>query len=158
LIQSYTKNGTQNKYQAGYEKAKRRQSATKVFISTFGKRRNQVVSYTIYLRRQGKCYQSRSKSEAGRGHIRNRVSINERPAIVDEKTWVGDWEIDLVIGEGYRGTLVTIVACATSFTVSKRVNGKSADTGTAATISLLEPYKVAVLTITADNRKEVCLP
>jgi IS30 family transposase len=107
-----------------------------------------------HLRRQGKCYQSRSKSQAGRGHIRNRVSINERPAIVDEKTRVGDCEIDLVIGKGHRGALVTIVARATSFTVSKRVNGKSADIVTAATISLLEPYKAAVLTITADNGKE----
>jgi IS30 family transposase len=32
LIQSYTENGAQNKYQARYEKAKRSQSATKVFI------------------------------------------------------------------------------------------------------------------------------
>jgi IS30 family transposase len=82
------------------------------------------------------------------------VSIDERPAIVDEKTRVGDWEIDLVIGKGHSGALVTIVACAMSFTVSKRVNGKSANIVTAATISLLEPYKAAVLTITADNGKE----
>jgi IS30 family transposase len=47
LIQSYTENGAQNKYQARYEKAKRSQSATKVFISIFGKTRNQVVSYAI---------------------------------------------------------------------------------------------------------------
>jgi IS30 family transposase len=82
------------------------------------------------------------------------VSIDERPAIVDEKTRVGDWEIDLVIGKGHSGALVTIVARAKSFTVSKRVYGKSADIVTAATISLLEPYKAAVLTITANNGKE----
>jgi IS30 family transposase len=86
------------------------------------------------------------------------VSIDERPAIVDEKTRVGDWEIDLVIGKGDSGALVTIVARATSFTVSKRVNGKSADIVTAETISLLEPYRAAVLTITADNEKELAYP
>jgi IS30 family transposase len=107
-----------------------------------------------HLLRQGKCYQPRSKSQAGRCHIRNRVSIDERPAIVDEKTRVGDWEIDLVIGKGHSGALVTIVERATSFAVSKWVNGKSVDIVTAATISFLEPYKAAVLTITADNRKE----
>jgi IS30 family transposase len=71
-----------------------------------------------------------------------------------KKTRVGDWEIDLVIGKGDSGSLVTIVARATSFTVSKRVNGKSADIVTAAVISLLEFYKAVVLTITADNGKE----
>jgi len=107
-----------------------------------------------HLRRKGKSYQPRGKGQAGRGHIKNRISIDERPAIVDEKTRVGDWEIDLVIGRGHRGALVTIVERATRFTVSKRINDKSAKTVTAATIALLEPLKDIVLTITADNGKE----
>ena len=106
------------------------------------------------LRRRGKAYQSRSKSQAGRGHIINRVSIDERPEIVEAKTRVGDWEIDLVIGKGHSGALVTIVDRATSFTVSKRINNKMAQTVTDATIDLLRPFKGAVLTITADNGKE----
>jgi transposase, IS30 family len=107
-----------------------------------------------YLRRRGKSYQPRRKSQAGRGHIKNRVSIDERPAIVDEKERLGDWEIDLVIGKGHSGALVTLVERQTSFTLSTRINDKSAETVTAATIKLLEPYKDAVLTITADNGKE----
>jgi IS30 family transposase len=107
-----------------------------------------------YLRRSGKSYQPRGKSQAGRGHIKNRVSIDERPAIVDEKERLGDWEIDLVIGKGHSGALVTLVERQTSFTLSTRINDKSAETVTAATIKLLEPYKDAVLTITADNGKE----
>ena len=107
-----------------------------------------------FLRRQGKAYQSRSKSLAGRGHIKNRVSIEERPDVVDEKSRVGDWEIDLVIGKGHSGAIVTIVERSTRFTVSSQVNDKSADTVTAATIALLMPYQAAVLTITADNGKE----
>lgn len=106
------------------------------------------------LRRQGKAYQARGKSQAGRGHIKNRVSIDERPTIVDAKERVGDWEIDLVIGKGHSGALLTIVDRATSFTVSKRINNKSAQVVTNATIELLRPFKDAVLTITADNGKE----
>jgi IS30 family transposase len=64
-------------------------------------------------------------------------------------------EIDLVIDKGHSGALVTIVARETNSAVSKRVNDKSADIVTAATISLLEPYKAAVLTITADTGKEL---
>ncbi len=33
-----------------------------------------------------------------RGQIRNRVSIEQRPAVVDKKSRIGDWEIDLVGG------------------------------------------------------------
>jgi len=106
------------------------------------------------LRRRGKAYQSRAKSQAGRGHIKNRVSIDERPDIVDTKERIGDWEIDLVIGKGHSGALVTIVERATSFTVSKQINNKSAQTVTDATIELLRPFEGAVLTITADNGKE----
>lgn len=107
-----------------------------------------------HLRRQGKKYQSRAKKQAGRGCIKNRVSIDERPVIVDDKSRIGDWEIDLVIGKGHSGALVTIVERQTSFTVSTRVNSKSADVVTAATIELLKPFTGAVLTITADNGKE----
>jgi IS30 family transposase len=57
------------------------------------------------------------------------------------------WKLTWLLARG-------IVARATSFKMSKRVNGKSADIVTAATISLLELYKAAVLTITADNGKE----
>ena len=73
---------------------------------------------------------------------------------MDEKGRVGDWEIDLVIGKGHSGALVTIVERATSFTVSKRINDKTAHTVTMATIALLMPFKNMVLTITADNGKE----
>jgi IS30 family transposase len=67
---------------------------------------------------------------------------------------VGDWEIDLVIGKGHSGAMVTIVERKTSFTVSTRIDDKSAKTVTAATIASLAPFKGAVLTITADNGKE----
>ena len=49
---------------------------------------------------------------------------------------------------------MTIVERKTSFTVTKRVFDKSVQTVTAATIALLEPFKDAVLTITANNGKE----
>jgi IS30 family transposase len=83
------------------------------------------------------------------------VSIDERPKIVEKKERIGDWEIDLVIGKGHSGALVTIVDRATSFTVSERINNKMAQTVTDATIELLKPFNRAVLTIAADNGKVV---
>lgn len=109
----------------------------------------------LHLRRKGKRYQSRNKDkQAGRGFIKNRISIDERPQVVDDKSRIGDWEIDLVIGKGHSGALVTIVERKTSYTVSTLIDDKSAKTVTAATIALLKPFEDSVLTITADNGKE----
>ncbi|MFT5708784.1 MAG: IS30 family transposase [Oceanospirillaceae bacterium] len=67
------------------------------------------VQLFTFLRRKGKVYQSRSKDkQAGRGYIKKRVSVDERPQVVDDKSRIGDWEIDLVIGKGHSGALLTI--------------------------------------------------
>jgi IS30 family transposase len=103
------------------------------------------------------CHKKRKKkygSKDKRGQIRNRVSIEERPSIVAEKTRIGDWEIDTVIGQNHQGALVTIVDRASKFTLIKKVDSKHAEVVTAATIMLLKPYLDKTLTITADNGKE----
>jgi len=108
-----------------------------------------------YLRCQGKKYQKRgSNGKRSRGQIINRVSIDKRPKIVDDKRRVGDWEIDTVIGKGHSGALVTIVERKTLYTLVAKVNGKRADWVTQATIQLLEPFKDRLHSITADNGKE----
>lgn len=108
-----------------------------------------------HLRRRGKKYQWRgSNGKSSRGQLKNRVSIDERPAVVDGNSEVGHWEIDTVIGKGHSGALVTIVERVTRFTVSQQVNGKSAEAVTAVTLTLLTPFKKLVRTITADNGKE----
>lgn len=107
-----------------------------------------------HLRRSGKAYQKRRNGKRPQGRIRNRIGIEDRPSVVDEKSRVGDWEIDTVIGKGHRGALVTVVERATQFTLVAKVANKSASAVTAATIELLRPYKRALRTITADNGKE----
>lgn len=108
-----------------------------------------------HLRRKARKYKARgSNGKTRSGQIKNRVSIDERPISVDEKSAVGDWEIDTVIGKGHSGALVTIVERVTLFTVSMRVKSKQAKEVTAATLALLTPFKGLVRTITADNGKE----
>lgn len=106
-----------------------------------------------HLRHSGKKrkqYGSKDK----RGQIRNRISIDDRPVIVSEKTRLGDWEIDTVIGKNHRGALVTIVDRVSKLTLIKKVASKHAEVVTEATITLLRPYLDKTLTITADNGKE----
>ena len=42
-------------------------------------------------------------------------SISERPLIVEEKTRIGDFEIDTIIGKGKQGAITTIVDRASAF-------------------------------------------
>ena len=107
-----------------------------------------------YLRTQGKKYRSRGENKDKRGQIKNAISIEERPPEVDEKSRIGDWEIDTVIGKNHKQAMVTIVERVSKFTVMKKVFNKSAEAVAQATIELLRPYKDRVLTITADNGKE----
>jgi IS30 family transposase len=82
------------------------------------------------------------------GQIRNRISNDERPEVVAQKTRIGYWEIDIVIGKNHQGALVTIVD-----RIPKKVASKHAEVVTEATIFLLQPYLDKTLTI-ADNGKE----
>jgi transposase, IS30 family len=97
-----------------------------IYLQVWSDKRAGGDLYT-FLRRRGKKYQWRgSNGKTSRGPIKNRVSISERPAAVDEKIEAGHWEIDTVIGKGHKGVLVTIVDRVTKFTRSCRVPQKSA--------------------------------
>jgi IS30 family transposase len=111
---------------------------------------------TLYqhLRQSQKKRKKRYGSKDKRGQIKNRVSIDERPMIVAQKTRLGDWEIDTVIGKNHQGALVTIVDRVSKFTLIKKVDSKEASVVTEATLALLKPYQEKTLTITADNGKE----
>lgn len=87
--------------------------------------------------------------------IKNRVSIDLRPSIVNEKGRFGDWEIDTIIGKENRGAIVTITERTTGFLLMEKLKkGKNAKSLAATVYNLLIPYKKQVLTITSDNGKE----
>lgn len=107
-----------------------------------------------HLRTKCKRYKKRYGSTERRGFIQNRRSIDERPKIVDEKSRIGDWEVDTVIGKGHKGALVTIVERVTKLTLVAHVQQKTASCVGHAMIKLLLPFKSNVCTITSDNGKE----
>lgn len=61
-----------------------------------------------------------------RGIIPNRLSIEDRPVIVDERKRIGDWEADTVIGKTHRQAIVSIVERKTGFTLIHKVERKTA--------------------------------
>jgi len=101
-----------------------------------------------------KKYKQRTGTPEARGQICNRISIEERPAIVDKKERIGDWEADTVIGKGHKGVLVTLSERVSKLNLIAHVPSKHAEGVTAAIIAMLKPYKKDLHTITFDNGKE----
>lgn len=132
--------------------------------------RLQISHETIYLHiysdkrlggdlwRHLRCQKPRRKRYASgqerRGTIKNRVGIDERPKIVDQKNRIGDWEGDTVIGKNHRGALVTLAERKSRYVLAAQVPGKHAPGVTAAVTRLLRPHKRKCHTVTLDNGKE----
>ena len=111
---------------------------------------------TLYRHlRQGQKKRKKRYGKADRrGQIKDRVSIEKRPAIVEEKSRIGDWEIDWVLGRAGTGALVSVVERRSRYTLLGKVASKQAEPVAATTIGLLAPHKEHTQTITADNGKE----
>lgn len=106
------------------------------------------------LRNRSKRYRKRGSAKDLRGKIINTTSIDKRPSIVDERKRLGDLEIDLIIGSGHHGAILTINDRVSGLLIMEQLSGKQAAEVTAATIARLTPYKERLHTITSDNGKE----
>jgi IS30 family transposase len=89
-----------------------------------------------------------------RGMIPNRLSIEDRPAIVETRSRIGDWEADTVIGKNHCQAIVSIVERKSGFTLIHKVERKTALAVSQAMIGLLKPHQKKVHTITSDNGRE----
>ncbi|MCX7546325.1 IS30 family transposase, partial [Marinicella gelatinilytica] len=83
-----------------------------------------------------------------------RVSIDDRPAVVDKKTRIGDWEGDTIIGKGRQSALLTLVERKTLYTMIFRLTGKQASLLAEAAIEGMAHLVDQILTITLDNGLE----
>ena len=104
--------------------------------------------------RHRKPYKRRTGSAEARGQIIGRISIDERPPIVDDRSRLGDWEADTVIGKGHKGVLVTLAERVSKKTLIAHVPSKHAEVVKDAIIRLLKSEKAYLHTITFDNGKE----
>jgi IS30 family transposase len=109
------------------------------------------------LHRHLRCQKKRRKrygSYDRRGKLKNRVSIDERPAIVDSRQRLGDWEVDTLIGKGHRHAIVSLTERKSRLALLRKVKRKTAQAVANAVIELLKPLPIRTQTITADNGKE----
>jgi len=107
-----------------------------------------------HLRHSGKERKKRYGSKDRRGQIKNRISIDERPKIVNKKLRIGDWEGDTIIGKQQQKAIVTLVERVSKITRIGSVATKHSDHTAAIIINLLTPMEGTNHTLTLDNGKE----
>jgi len=109
-----------------------------------------------YLR----CQKQRKKrygTPDRRGQIKGRVSIDERPKVVNERSRIGDWEADTVIGKQGGNVLVTLVERKTRWSIIGKAPNRTAAEVRAVIVKWLLPLSEHVHTLTYDNGKEFAL-
>ena len=107
-----------------------------------------------HLRHRGKKYNKRGNKTAGRGLIPGRIDISERPKIVEDKTRLGDWELDTIIGTESSGVIVSMVERMSKLTKLEKVSRKTDSQVKDALVDRLSTIQEFVITLTSDNGKE----
>jgi len=108
-----------------------------------------------YLRRHHKKRKKQKHLGGACGRIKDRVSIHERPNIVDEKSRIGDWEGDTVMGAQGKGAVVTLVERKCKYLLAGKLDGKAAEPLSKVANKLLKPLpKSWKKTLTLDNGSE----
>jgi IS30 family transposase len=109
------------------------------------------------LYRHLRCQKKRRKRYGKydrRGKLPNCRSIEERPAIVNARKRLGDWEADTIIGKKHKQAIVTLTERKSRFTLVSKVKRRTAQAVRKQVCRMLFPVKHKVHTLTSDHGKE----
>lgn len=101
--------------------------------------------------RHGGRRQKRGNYRETRGRIPDRVSIEERPKMIERRERFGDLEVDLMWGKSLKSGLLVIVDRATLWTRIRKIYTKDSSQIAAKIVDMIKSYKGLVKTITYDN-------
>lgn len=128
-------------------------SVESIYLHIWKDKKNRGDLYK-HLRRKGRRYKKRGAINTGRGQIADRVGIEKRPLIVEDKSRFGDLEADTIVGKNHKGAIVTLNDRASGMLRMKKTATREAVEIGAAINELLERWIPYINTITSDNGKE----
>ena len=109
------------------------------------------------LYRHLRCQKQRRKRYGQyerRVQLLNCTSIEERPALVNRRQRLGDWEVDTLIGKRHKQAMVTLTEPKSRFTLLGKVTHRTAQEVENQIHKLLQPVSNQVYTLTLDHGKE----
>ncbi len=97
-----------------------------IFVQARGTLRKELAVCLRTGRTQRRSHKRSARS--GRGQLQNTISISERPAEAEDRAIPGHWEGDLIIGQGGRSAIGTLVERSSRFVMLFRLpNGRTAE-------------------------------
>ncbi len=112
-------------------------------------------SLHTYLRGHPKQCRKRYGHYDSRGRLAGKRPITERPAIVDARGRIGDWEVDTIVGpEGSRHCVLSLVERQTGYLVLGKLRARTVAAVNRRAIPLLRRQSHPVHTLTCDNGTE----
>jgi transposase, IS30 family len=111
-------------------------------------------SLYTYLRGARKKRRKRYGAYDSRGRLAGKRHISERPLAAQQRSEIGHWEIDTVIGKGSHHCLVTLVDRKTGYVVIGKLRARTKEHTHWRTVRLLRRHPQRFKTITADNGTE----
>jgi IS30 family transposase len=119
------------------------------------KRKNKEFSNLYKYLKHRRRHRKRGNYKDSRGLIANRVSIEKRPKIVDERKRFGDLEVDLIMGKAHKSALLVTVDRATLKTTIDKLKGKNPKVIADKIIERMK--QLPVKTFTFDNDPAFCM-
>jgi IS30 family transposase len=118
--------------------------------------RDRILGGTLHTCLRGARKQRRKRYGAydSRGRLAGKRHISERPLAAEQRSEIGHWEIDTVIGKGSRHCLVTIVDRNTGYVVIGKLRARTKEHTNHRTLRLIRRHPQRFKTITADNGTE----
>src|SRR5690606_5864225 len=107
-----------------------------------------------HLRQPAKSYRRRGSGRERRGRLKDQVMIDERPPVVEERSRIGEWEMDTVSGRPGGPVLVTMVERRSRYTLIGLSASKEALQVGSEILKAMGHHRDKVLTTTYDNGKE----
>lgn len=120
-----------------------------------GKHQGDPDTCELYLHlKHGRRRRKRGNYNDSRGILSGRVGIEQRHPVVEERSRLGDLEIDLMMGKAHKSALVVITDRATLLTSLNKITSRHAEVTEEAIItSLARIPKSFLKTVTLDNDK-----
>ncbi len=100
-----------------------RVSHERIYQSLFVQGRGELRRDLARCLRSGRTSRKKRGTPDGRGRIPGMANISERPAEAEDRAVPGHWEGDLILGEGSRSTVGTLVERTTRFVLLLHLDG-----------------------------------
>ncbi|MGE0930845.1 IS30 family transposase [Peijinzhouia sedimentorum] len=127
-----------------------------IWMAKHSNHRDHVGYKMLYkdLRHTGRR-QKRSNLKDKRGVLTGRVGIEHRPDVVNQRSRIGDIEVDLMMGENHKSALLVMTDRSTLVTMIEKLDSKNAEEVYNKINSRLTGFSTSwIKTITFDNGKE----